>query len=61
MVTAEAPDSRKSRGEENVEQGGRQGRNEKTLRRCPAKVDSILDEVESTVHEILQSLYIVST
>jgi hypothetical protein len=49
-----------TRLEENIEQGIRQGSCEKTLCCCQAKVDWILDEVESTVHEILQSLYTIS-
>jgi hypothetical protein len=48
------------RGEKNIKQGIRQGSCEKMLYRCQAKVDLILDEVESTVHEILQGLYTIS-
>jgi hypothetical protein len=49
-VTAWAPNSRISRGEDDMCASVVRVRDEKVLRRCQVKVDLILDEVESKVH-----------
>ncbi|KAJ7161625.1 hypothetical protein C8R46DRAFT_1037830 [Mycena filopes] len=49
VITTETPDARRCRGEEMKDIWESQGGSEKTLRRCQAKAELVLAEVESTV------------